>query len=76
MREELYGLLPSFRSPILSLDGYSNRNSVYARKNHKKAVSNSTPMVLDKMEELSPEKSPSKTLPSQKDKEIVGVSLN
>lgn len=75
MREELYGLLPTFRSPVMTLDGYANRNSIYARKNHKKVVSNSTPMVNDKMEDFSLEKSPTKTLPSQKDKEIVGVSL-
>lgn len=65
-------MLPSFRTPV---DGYANSNSIYARKNHKKAVCNSTPMVNDKLEEFSQEKSTSKTLPSQKDKEIVGVSL-
>lgn len=68
MREELYGLLPSFRSPNMNLDGYAGRFSVYARKNHKKAVSSSTPMAADKVEDFLPEKSPFKTLSNQKDK--------
>ena len=42
MKEELYGILPIFKTPVLSLEGHKTKNPSYQRKSNKKLINHVT----------------------------------
>ena len=40
MREELYGLLPIFRTPVMTLEGGKTKNQSFNKKSQKKITTN------------------------------------
>jgi hypothetical protein len=42
MKEELYGLLPIFKTPVISIEGHKTKNPSYQRKSNKQFMNHAT----------------------------------